>query len=204
MRVLPGVGADDFGGFYYGRARRVELVKKIICLMLALLMVSVLFAGCGNDNTESSSSLPSVVPTVEPTAPPVQKAKAVRINASSGLNVRATASGDGEILALAEDDSLLPLLVEDPKDGWYQVMYDGQVAYVSAEYAKVEEITLEEYNKLQNGENPSSSGEDSSSQSKSSSSSSSSPPSSSSGSSSSQPESGDSQPVRGGDSEDGE
>ena len=46
---------------------------------------------------------------------------------------------------------MLPLLVEEEKDGWYQIEYQGKPAYVSAEYATVQEVTLEEYNQLRTG-----------------------------------------------------
>ena len=42
----------------------------------------------------------------------------------------------------------LALMLEDPQNGWYQVQYNGQTAFVSADYAEVVEVTLEEYNQL--------------------------------------------------------
>ena len=39
-------------------------------------------------------------------------------------------------------------MLEDPQNGWYQVQYNGQTAFVSADYAEVVEVTLEEYNAL--------------------------------------------------------
>ena len=39
-------------------------------------------------------------------------------------------------------------MLEDPQNGWYQVQYNGQTAFVSADYAEVVEVTLEEYNQL--------------------------------------------------------
>ena len=86
-----------------------------------------------------------------PTPVPVQMAKAVKVNATDGLNIRSQASTDSEILGLADNGDMLPLLVEEEKDGWYQIEYQGKPAYVSAEYATVQEVTLEEYNQLRTG-----------------------------------------------------
>ncbi len=63
-------------------------------------------------------------------------AKALRVTADSGLNVRKEASTDSEILGLAENGSRLALLLEDAQNGWYQVQYEGQAADVSADYGR--------------------------------------------------------------------
>lgn len=133
-------------------------MKRLLCLVSALCLTALVLSGCGDKKGESSSSTPSLAPTVTPvSSAPEQTAKALRIKADSGLNVRASASTDGEVLGVAEEGEMLALLVEDPKDGWYQVQYEGKSAYVSAEFAEVKEVTLEEYNRLKNGGEPSSS-----------------------------------------------
>ena len=43
-------------------------------------------------------------------------------------------------------------MLEEEQDGWYQVEYEGSPAYVSAEFAQVQEITMTEYNALRKGE----------------------------------------------------
>lgn len=68
-----------------------------------------------------------------------------------GLNIRAEASTDSEILGLAENGQRLALMLEDAQNGWYQVQYEGKTAYVSADYAEVIEVTLDEYNQLRGG-----------------------------------------------------
>ena len=68
------------------------------------------------------------------------------------MNIRAEASTDSEILGLAENGERLALLVEDPQNGWYQIQYEGETAYVSSDYAEVIEVTVEEYNRLRSGE----------------------------------------------------
>ena len=50
--------------------------------------------------------------------------------------------------AWRENGQRLALMLEDPQNGWYQVQYNGQTAFVSADYAEVVEVTLEEYNQL--------------------------------------------------------
>lgn len=153
LRLCPILTGTDAEGDALRRRESGVFMKRSFCLILALLLTAALLAGCGNDKKGSSpsSQVSSAVPTVTPTAAPVQKAKAVLIKADSGLNVRGSASTDGEILGLADNGSKLALLVEDEKDGWYQVQYEGKSAYVSAEYVEVVEVTLEEYNRLKSG-----------------------------------------------------
>lgn len=132
-------------------------MKKWMCLVLGVCMVAMTLAACGEDDEKTSSPASGVgtsssapVP-VSPSPTPEQTAKAVKVKATDGLNVRSKASTDGDILALAKNGSKLALLVEDPKDGWYQVSYNGKTAYVSAEYVTVTEVTLDEYNQLKSG-----------------------------------------------------
>ena len=130
-------------------------MKKWIKLLAAVGLAALTLAGCGNGKDESSDPQAGASPTppvVQATPQPEQKAKAVKVNAPDGLNIRSKASTDSEILGLAEDGSLLPLLLEEEQDGWYQVEYEGSPAYVSAEFAQVQEITMTEYNALRQGE----------------------------------------------------
>ena len=126
-------------------------MKKLVYLALALCVMVAAFSGCGgkSDDGGNSSAVSSPPATVTPTpTPESQTAKALRVTADSGLNIRAEASTDGEILGLAENGQRLALMLEDPQNGWYQVQYNGQTAFVSADYAEVVEVTLEEYNQL--------------------------------------------------------
>jgi len=130
-------------------------MKRFFSILLALCLLSTALYGCGKkeDKKENSSGpASSAVVSKSPATPePVQKAKAVKIKADDGLNIRSEPSTDSEILDLAENGSKLPLLVEKPSDGWYQIEYNGKSAYVSAEYADIVEVTLEEYNQLKKG-----------------------------------------------------
>ncbi len=129
-------------------------MKRIVCLVLALCLAAMVLSGCGDkEKEENTSSVGSEVSNVTSTSPSPepQMAKALRVTADSGLNVRKEASTDSEILGLAENGSRLALLLEDAQNGWYQVQYEGRAAYVSADYAEVIEVTLEEYNQLKGG-----------------------------------------------------
>lgn len=130
------------------------MTKRFLTVMLVFCLVSASLCGCGKkDDTPVNSSVTSsqaAVPT--PTPQPERTAKAVKVNADGGLNIRSTPSTDGEAVGLAENGSMLPLLIEKPSNGWYEVEYNGSSAYVYADYATVVDVTLEEYNKLKNGE----------------------------------------------------
>ncbi len=142
-------------------------MKRIVCLALALCLAAGMLCGCGKKEEKESSSSQAASSAAASPAPvssaPVQMAKAVKVDADGGLNIRSQPSTDGEILGLAEDGSMLPLLVEKPSDGWYQVEYQGKTAYVSAEYAEAQDVTLEQYNKLKEEGETSSSPESASS-----------------------------------------
>ena len=106
------------------------MVKLLLSLLMVLCLILPVFSGCGGkDNKKENSSSPassSSVVRATPSPVPVQKAKAVRVKADDGLNIRSTPSTDGEILGLAENSSFLPLLVDTASDGWYQVEYEGK------------------------------------------------------------------------------
>lgn len=129
-------------------------MKKLVCMTLAFCLAVSLLSGCGGNKEEEnqSSAVSGPLATVSPSPTPApQKAKAVRVTADSGLNVRAEASTEGDILGLVENGDRLALMLEDAQDGWYQVQYQGKTAYVSADYVEVIEVTVEEYNQLKDG-----------------------------------------------------
>lgn len=130
-------------------------MKKCLSLMLALCLLAGLLSGCGKEKEEKNNSAissPAPVAAATPSPTPAQTAKAVKINAEDGLNIRSEPSTDGEILGMAEDGSYLPLLIERANNGWYEVEYEGKSAYVSAEFAQVRDVTLEQYNRLKAGQ----------------------------------------------------
>lgn len=128
-------------------------MKKLVCLTLVLCLIALVFSGCGGNKEDENSSAVSGTPTTASPSPSPepQMAKALRVTADGGLNIRAEASTDSEILGLAENGQRLALMLEDAQNGWYQVQYEGKTAYVSADYAEVIEVTLDEYNQLRGG-----------------------------------------------------
>lgn len=131
------------------------MAKRRFGLTLVLCLFCAILCGCGNKNSDSlNSSAVSSQPVsqVVVTPEPAKNAKAVKISADGGLNIRSKPSTDGDIVGIADDGGMLPLLIENPSNGWYEVEYNGASAYISAEYASVIEVTLEDYNKLKAGE----------------------------------------------------
>lgn len=142
-------------------------MRRVVAIILAVSIVTASFCACGKNKdkekeqeTSSTVSTVSAVVTPTPSAAPVQTAKAIKITAEDGLNVRSTPSTDGDILATVEEGAMLPLLVEKASDGWYQVEFEGQSAYVSAEFATPQDVTLAEYNKLRTGNSSGTAGEE--------------------------------------------
>lgn len=134
-------------------------MKRIFALVLAIFMLAALLCACGKkennkkqtasnnpSSTVSSGSTLSSTPVVTPE--PVKMAKAAKVSADGGLNIRSEPSTDADILGVAEDGSLLPLLKEKADDGWYEVEYEGETGYIYAEFAKPQDVTLAEYNRL--------------------------------------------------------
>ena len=94
-------------------------MKKFVCLTLLLCLVAFLLCGCGNDEGDenSSSGLNNTPATTSPSpTPEPQNAKALRVTADSGLNIRAQASTDSEILG-SDDRGRSERLVSDPIQG---------------------------------------------------------------------------------------
>lgn len=138
-------------------------MKRILALVLAIILLAALLCACGkksnknktssnspsNSSSVSSAVTASSTPVVTPE--PVKTAKAAKVSADGGLNIREEPSTDAEILGVAEDGSLLPLLKEKATDGWYEVEYEGKTGYIYAEFAKPQDVTLAEYNRLRSG-----------------------------------------------------
>lgn len=141
--------------------------RKKFGILILLVVCFVLLGGCGNKPKEEESSLPSSVPTLAPT--PTAEPQMVKVAEVSkvdpGLNIRKAASTESEILDMAETGDQFLLVVEAPKDGWYQIEYEGKTAYISAEFSTVREITMEEAAKLRGSASTSESSQSSSSES---------------------------------------
>jgi len=143
------------------------MMKKIGGVVLLFFICLLLSACTSGDNTSSagvSSSFPASDVSSSATPEP-QMAKIVVINnVEGGLNVRASASTDGNILAVAKSGDKFRLLVDDPDDGWYQIQYGTGKAYVHSDYVTVQSVTLEEANNLGSSSSSSSQGSSSGSE----------------------------------------
>ncbi|MCI9553130.1 MAG: SH3 domain-containing protein [Acutalibacter sp.] len=128
-------------------------IRRGLVTLLAGCMLACSLAACGGNEEESSSNssgLSSSSSFVTPSPTPAPAAKAVKITGDV-VNVRKSGSTDAEILAEVEEGDKLALLIETPQNGWYQVSYKGSPAYISADYAQVVDVTMEQYNQLKAG-----------------------------------------------------
>jgi len=147
-------GSVNMGKENRGRLS-MHALRRGLALFLAGCMLTGALAACGDkekdkdqDNNSGASGTASVAPIQNFTPTPPPTAKAVRVEVDDSLNVRKSGSTDAEILGTVNDGDELALLTETAKDGWYQVQYDGAVGYVSADYVKVIDVTVERYNAL--------------------------------------------------------
>lgn len=135
------------------RHGRLPELRRSFALLLAGCVLAGALAGCGDkdkekDQSSSSAGTSSFAPIASPSPTPVPTAKAVRVNVDDSLNVRKSGSTEADILGTVEDGDELALLTDTEQDGWYQVSYQGGVGYVSAEFVKVIDVTVEKYNAL--------------------------------------------------------
>lgn len=72
----------------------------------------------------------------------------MRVEVDDSLNVRESGSTEADILGVVENGDELALLTDTAQNGWYQVSYNGGTGYVSEEYVKVIDVTVERYNAL--------------------------------------------------------
>lgn len=102
-------------------------MKKLLPLLLCVLL---LFTGCGKD-TEADNPPAADAADDAPTAE-VQMLLVGAIVDSEVVNIRHQASTDGRILDTARRGQMFEIL--DQTDGWCQVSYRGDIAYISASY----------------------------------------------------------------------
>lgn len=122
----------------------------VVVFSLCLLMCT-LFSGCSNndDNLSSAdfSAIANTIPPEETPAPAMAKIVVVG-SVDGGLNIRASASTDGEVLGQVNSGEKFRLLVDEQQNGWYQIQYQSKSAFVYAEYVTVQEVTVAEANSL--------------------------------------------------------
>lgn len=134
----------------------------VACIVCAVVLVGVIAMALvnGNDETVTSgdvnlsdvsttnpviTTLPdinNVAPTTASTTSAVTTTQAPRQSmayANEEVNVRSGPSTDDDLVGvLAAGEGVIYL--GDNGDGWYRVMYDSEVCYISAEYLTVQEV----------------------------------------------------------------
>ena len=135
-----------------GRSGSVTVRRGLALLFAGCVLASALSA-CGGDdkekdNSSATSGLGSMPPISASTPTPEPMAKAVRVEVDDSLNVRQSGSTEANILGSLQNGDELALLSDTEQNGWYQVSYNGGVGYVSAQYVKVIDVTVERYNQL--------------------------------------------------------
>lgn len=135
-----------------GRSGSV-MVRRGLALLFAGCVLTSALGACGGDDKDKDSSsgssgLSSIPPISASTPTPQPMAKAVRVEVDDSLNVRQSGSTDANILGSLQNGEELALLSDTEQNGWYQVSYNGSVGYVSAQYVKVIDVTVERYNQL--------------------------------------------------------
>ena len=129
-------------------------MKRVVAIVLGLGLCLTLLSGCKKDKDTESSTVSEMSGTssseLSSSSVPIEMIKvAVVKDAPSGLNVRSTASSEGEKIATVQNDDKFRLVGEAAQDGWYQIQYVGQSAYISEEYAEIREISEDDMMKLE-------------------------------------------------------
>lgn len=137
-----------------GRKKGI-LIRRGLALLFAGCVLTGALTACGGDkdkeddsSSSGASGTSSLVPLNTPSPTPQPTAKAVRVEVDDSLNVRESGSTEADILGAVNNGDELALLTDTAQDGWYQVSYNGGTGYVSAEYVKVIDVTVERYNAL--------------------------------------------------------
>ena len=134
------------------------VIRRGLALLFAGCVLTSALAGCGGkdkdkdkDSSSGAAGTSSVAPINTPTPTPLPTAKAVRVEVDDSLNVRESGSTDANILGTVSNGDELALLTDTAQNGWYQVSYNGGTGYVSADFVKVIDVTVERYNVLKEG-----------------------------------------------------
>ena len=122
---------------------RIDTMKRVIAVLLALVLVLTLAACGGKDKEEAdpgkevSASEAEVTPTPPPTT---VKVKIATVDEISGkLNIRSEPNTDCEILETALAGDRFEVLTENCQAGWHEIAYKGGKAYISSEFVTVAE-----------------------------------------------------------------
>lgn len=117
--------------------------RKILGGLIVVTLAVSSFSACGSNKdlepaevvteTPTPTATPEPTATPAPTATPVPEIANKTIYAIDNVNVRASASQDGEIVgSLTPGEGVTAL--ENPKDGWIRIQLDGADGYVKEEF----------------------------------------------------------------------
>ena len=121
-------------------------MKRAVCLLLVLSLTLIfLLAGCSKkENDESSSSAPenssseTALPEPSSSEPAVVMGKIVNVDEGSYVNVRASASMEGEILGKALPGEEYALAADGSEGDWVKISYHDAPAYIHKDYITAE------------------------------------------------------------------
>ncbi len=85
----------------------------------------------------SADAGPVVKATPAATIAPTPRVSGVVVNVKEYANVRSEPHTDADIIGKASGGEKLIVLEESHSPGWHKIEYDGQVAYISADYFEV-------------------------------------------------------------------
>lgn len=130
---------------YKKRIKDGVRMKKITYLFLALC-VSLTMVACSNSSEDSSSSSEVSESSEIASGTMVEAGRDVSVSVlrvtGEGVNIRSGASTDSEILTQASQNTYFTILSEG--DTWNKIEYDGQEAYIHADYSTIEKYSAEE------------------------------------------------------------
>ncbi len=118
-------------------------MKKLFLIVLCI-MIATAFTACSNifgvGEVEPLSAPGISVPTPQPsTEPELAKEGEVLVKANGdGINIRnAPSTEDTEIVGTTINGDHFPYTENLELDGWYQITYKNQVAYITANYSEL-------------------------------------------------------------------
>lgn len=123
----------------------LRVVIPLVCLLLVIALISVIRHNSAPAETTAASTAAaesSIAETTveETTTVPETTLPQMRYTTTDGVRVRTQPSTDNsEVLNVLDPGTELDV-IENTGNGWYKINYNGQEAYVSADYVKAEEI----------------------------------------------------------------
>ena len=124
-------------------------MKRIICMVTAIVLMTVILSACGGETEQAEVegppvpilSGPQVTPVTEPEsgAADNKSYEATVVNTDNGVNVRSEKSTDSEILETAEAGDVFTVL--EKGDEWCKVKLQGGYGYIHSDFLELREVT---------------------------------------------------------------